>query len=74
MIPNSCIKTGVVDMKTFTLDSSPEYMRAKAKICNEILDGKKTLDIFGCARVGLPIEATVGALGELVKEGKIGGI
>lgn len=41
-----------------------------------ILDGVKKIDIFECARVDpkTPIEETVGALAECVKEGKIGGI
>lgn len=41
-----------------------------------ILDGKKHIDVFQCARVdpSTPIEETIGALAEYVKEGKIGGI
>lgn len=71
-----CIKSGVVNMATFELDGSAEGMRRMVDKCNEILDGKKKIDIFGCARVvpGVPIEVTVEALGQLVKEGKIGGI
>lgn len=71
-----CIKSGVVDMATFQLDMSAEGMRKMVDNANKILDGKKKLDIFGPARVvaGTPVEETVGALGEMVKEGKIGGI
>ncbi|KAL3425905.1 pyridoxal reductase [Phlyctema vagabunda] len=71
-----CIKTGVVDMKTFKLDCSPQFMRQKADELNKILDGKKTLDIFGPARVDpdVPIERTMEGLAELLKEKKIGGI
>lgn len=41
-----------------------------------MLDGKAKIDIFECARVDpkVPIETSVKALAELVKEGKIGGI
>jgi pyridoxine 4-dehydrogenase len=41
-----------------------------------ILDGKKFLDIFECARVdkNVPIEETIETLAEYVKAGKIGGI
>jgi pyridoxine 4-dehydrogenase len=44
--------------------------------CNRVLGGRKKVDVFECARVDpkTPIEETVKALGELVKEGKIGGI
>lgn len=37
---------------------------------------EEKIDVFGCGRVdkNVPIEDTVGALAELVKEGKIGGI
>jgi pyridoxine 4-dehydrogenase len=71
-----CIKSGVVDMATFQMDGSAEGMRRMVDNCNKILDGKKKIDIFGCARVvpDVPIEVTVEALGQLVKEGKIGGI
>ena len=71
-----CIKSGVVSMATFQIDGSPEAMRKMVDNCNKILDGKKSIDVFGCARVDLnvPIETTVEALGQLVEEGKIGGI
>lgn len=41
-----------------------------------MLDGTAKIDVFECARVDpkVPIETSVGALAELVKEGKIGGI
>ena len=44
--------------------------------CLNILDGKKYLDIYQCARVdpNTPIEETVKVLAQYVKEGKIGGI
>jgi pyridoxine 4-dehydrogenase len=71
-----CIKTGVINMATFHIDCSPEAMRKFVVNANKILDGKKSIDIFGCCRVDpkIPIESTVEALGKLVEEGKIGGI
>lgn len=69
------IKSGIRDMRTFTMDCSPDAVREFVERANAILDGKKKIDIFGCGRVdeNVPIEDTVGALAELVKEDKIGG-
>jgi pyridoxine 4-dehydrogenase len=41
-----------------------------------LLDGKKKIDIFECARQdpNFPVEHTVEVLAQYVKEGKIGGI
>jgi pyridoxine 4-dehydrogenase len=71
-----CNKSGVVSMATFQMDGSPDVMRRMVNQCNDILDDKKTIDIFGCARVdpNVPIETTITALAQLVKDGKIGGI
>ncbi|TVY36381.1 Pyridoxal reductase [Lachnellula subtilissima] len=68
------IKGGVISAST--TDGSPDGMRRSVDKCNRILDGKKKIDFFGPARVdpNTPIESTVGALAELVEEGKIGGI
>ncbi|MCJ1314562.1 hypothetical protein MMC25_008244 [Agyrium rufum] len=57
-------------------DGSEENMRRSVGECLRLLDGKKKLDVFECARVdpNTPIETTIEALGKLVKEGKIGGI
>ncbi|KAI9808641.1 MAG: hypothetical protein M1825_003792 [Sarcosagium campestre] len=51
-------------------------VRRSVDECVRVLAGKKKLDIFECARVdpNTPIETTVAVLGELVKEGKIGGV
>lgn len=70
------IKSGIVDMKTFTMDGSPDAVRRFADNANKILDGKKKIDIFGCGRVDkkISVENTVKALADLVDEGKIGGI
>jgi len=44
--------------------------------CLRVLDGKKSLDIFECARVDpkTPIEITIRALAKYVEAGKLGGI
>jgi pyridoxine 4-dehydrogenase len=59
-----------------TLDGSRDGARRSVENCVAILAGTKKIDIFEYARVDRahPIETTIGALGELVKEGKIGGI
>ncbi|KAK6820187.1 hypothetical protein RU639_007486 [Aspergillus parasiticus] len=70
------VKSGLVDMKTFTMDGSRNGLRAFADNALKILDGKKKIDIFGLGRVdpNVPIEESVKALAELREEGKIGGI
>ena len=70
------IKSGVVNMRTYEIDASPEGMRKQLDNCNRILDGKKTIDVFGPARVDakVPIEKTLGALRDFVDQGLIGGI
>lgn len=69
------IKGGVVpgQMKP---DGSKEGVRRSIDECLKVLDGKKFLDLFECARVdpATPIEDTVGYIAEYVKAGKIGGI
>lgn len=69
------VKTGVVDMRTLTLDCSPAAVRQSIDRANVILAGTKKIDLFGPARVdpNAPIEETMAALKELVSEGKIGG-
>lgn len=44
--------------------------------CLKILDGKKFLDVYQCARVDskTPIEETIKTLARFIKEGKIGAI
>ncbi|KAH7403547.1 NADP-dependent oxidoreductase domain-containing protein [Cadophora sp. MPI-SDFR-AT-0126] len=67
------IKGGLVNMKP---DGTPEGVKASVENCLRLLDGKKSIDIFECARVdkNTPIETTMKALEEYVKAGKIGGI
>ncbi|KAI0891096.1 Aldo/keto reductase [Annulohypoxylon nitens] len=57
-------------------DGSPEGIRASVEEAIRVLDGTKSIDIFECARVDpkVPIETSIEAMAELVKEGKIGGI
>ena len=57
-------------------DGTPEGVRRSVDNCLKLLGGKKKLDLFECARVDpkTPIETTMAALAEYVKEGKLGGI
>ncbi|PWY70962.1 Aldo/keto reductase [Aspergillus heteromorphus CBS 117.55] len=70
------IKSGLKDMRTFSMDCSAAGLRGFVDNALKVLDGKKNIDIFGCARVdpNVPIEESVKALAELKDEGKIGGI
>ncbi|KAF4632547.1 hypothetical protein G7Y89_g5573 [Cudoniella acicularis] len=67
------IKGGLYNMAP---DGSPENIKRSVENCLKLLDGKKSIDIFECARVDkkTPIETTMAALNEYVKVGKIGGI
>lgn len=67
------IKSG---LKNFRPDGSPENIKTCIDYCLSILDGKKSIDIFECARVdrNTPIEVTLKALEEHVKLGNIKGI
>ncbi|MCJ1322101.1 Pyridoxine 4-dehydrogenase [Xylographa vitiligo] len=67
---------GDINPETHQPDGSEEGVRKSVDNCIKLLDGKKHLDIFECARVDpkVPIETTMEALGNLVKEGKITGI
>ena len=58
------------------LDGSEAGIRRSIDNCLKLLDGKKKLDIFECARVDpkVPVEETIKAIAAYVKEGKIGGI
>ena len=71
-----CIKSGIVDMRTLTLDGSPEGVRRSVAAANAVLAGRKTIDVFGIARTDprVRIEDTVTALAALVAAGEIGGI
>jgi pyridoxine 4-dehydrogenase len=57
-------------------DGSEENIRRSVDECLRLLDGKKKIDIFECARQDpkTTVEQTVSILAQCVKEGKIGGI
>ncbi|KAK9242828.1 NADP-dependent oxidoreductase domain-containing protein [Lipomyces tetrasporus] len=65
-----CTKFGI--KPDFSTDGSPDYVK---KSCEESLQrlGVKTIDLFYQHRMdqSLPIEVTVGAMAELVKQGKV---
>ncbi len=60
----------------FSPDGSPEGVRRSVENCLKQLGSTGKIDMFECARKDpkTPIEVTMKALDELVKEGKIGGI
>ena len=57
-------------------DGSERNVRRSIDECLKVLDGKKKLDIFECARVDpkTPIEVTIGAMVPYIQQGKLGGI
>ena len=57
-------------------DGSPAFVRQSVEQCVEMLGGKGKIDMFECGRrdPNTPLETTLATLGELVKEGKIGGV
>jgi pyridoxine 4-dehydrogenase len=65
---------GAYNAATGTPDCTPAGIRASVDECLRVLAGTKTIDLFECARVdpNVPIDASVGTLAELIKEGKIG--
>ncbi|KAM0160518.1 Pyridoxal reductase [Botrytis cinerea] len=68
---------GGLNLEKFAPDGSPEGVRKSVDKCLALLNGKKKIDIFECARVDkdTPIEVTMKVLEEeYVKTGKIGGI
>lgn len=70
------IKSGVMDMRKFLIDGSPETVRSLVANANKILGAYKKIDVFGIARVDpkVPVEETVKTLAELKDKGEIGGI
>lgn len=69
------IKGGFVP-GTHTPDGSAAGVRRSVQECVRVLGRHKKVDVFECARVDpqTPIEETIQALGELVREGTIGGL
>jgi pyridoxine 4-dehydrogenase len=57
-------------------DGSPQNIKRSIDECLRVLDGKKFLDMFECARVDpdVPLETTLNAINEYVTAGKVGGI
>ena len=57
-------------------DGSAKNIRRSIDECLKVLDGKKFLDIFEPARQdpNVPLEETMNAMAQYVKEGKLGGI
>ncbi|KAH3918554.1 hypothetical protein HBI56_135050 [Parastagonospora nodorum] len=69
------IKGGMVPGE-MRISGSKENIQRSINETLRLLDGKKFLDLFECARVDLdvPIEDTVSFIAEYVKAGKLGGI
>ncbi|KAK3985467.1 NADP-dependent oxidoreductase domain-containing protein [Cladorrhinum sp. PSN332] len=67
---------GCADGVKWTPTTTRDGVRASWEECNQILGGVKSIDAFGPARMdqNVPVDETVGALKELMDEGKIGGI
>lgn len=61
---------------TMEMDGSQENVKRSIEECLSVLDGRKFIDLFECARVdpNVPIEQTIGCIAEYVKAGKIGAI
>ncbi len=57
-------------------DNSEKNIRRSIDECLKVLDGKKFLDLFEPARQdpNVPLEETMNAMAEYIKEGKLGGI
>ena len=57
-------------------DGSEKNVRRSIDECLRVLDGKKKLDLFECARVDpkTPIEVSIKAMVPYIQEGKLGGI
>ena len=60
----------------FMPDGSPAFVRQSVENCLKQLGPRGKIDMFECARKDpkTPIEVTMRAMEELVKEGKIGGV
>ncbi|KAH9988284.1 NADP-dependent oxidoreductase domain-containing protein [Xylariaceae sp. FL0662B] len=65
---------GAYDINKAAPDCTPEGIRTSVDDALRVLDGRKSIDLFECARVdpNVPIETSVKTLAELIKEGKIG--
>lgn len=65
---------GAYDFRRQQPDGSPKGLRAAVEEALSILEGVKTIDVFGPARIddNVPVETSVRGLAELIDEGKIG--
>ncbi|KAF7628689.1 putative pyridoxal reductase [Aspergillus flavus] len=65
-----------LDPTTLSPTTTRASVRASIEECNRILGGVKKINVFGPARMdrNVPTEETLGALKELVEEGKIGAV
>ena len=70
-----CIK-GATAPGGVAVDGSEKNIKRSIDECLKVLDGKKFLDIFEPSRQdpNVPLEETMSALAQYVKEGKVGGI
>lgn len=57
-------------------DGSTEGVKKSIDNCLDVLQGKKFIDIFKCARVDpkVPVEESIAAIAEYIKAGKVGGV
>lgn len=69
------IKGGLVPGK-LQPDGSEQNVKRSIDECLRVLEGKKFLDLFECARMDpkVPYETTIAAINKYVEAGKIGGI
>ena len=60
----------------YQTDGSPQFVRESVENCLRMLGERGKIDMFECGRKDpkVPLEQTLGALAELVDEGKIGGV
>ncbi|KAJ4303140.1 hypothetical protein N0V90_002032 [Kalmusia sp. IMI 367209] len=65
---------GAYDLRRQAPDCSAEGLRGAVDEALRVLDGTKTIDLFECTRIDpeVTVEATVGTLVQLMREGKIG--
>ncbi|KAL9007369.1 MAG: hypothetical protein Q9173_007341, partial [Seirophora scorigena] len=62
--------------KGLHIDGSRANVRRSISECLRVLDGRKKIDIFAAGRVdpNVPLEETISAIAEYVRDGKVGGI
>lgn len=67
---------GCFDGPSHTPKTTRAEVRASWQECSDILGGFKSIDVFGPARIDpkVSLEETIGALKELLDEGKIGAV